>query len=227
MKIATWNLERPNKFTKRNREIVDCLEEVNADILILTESNEIINFGENYNNYHSSKLEETYYKEGERRVSIYSKFNAIEHLETFRSETSICVKFKTPLGDLTVYGTVIGIHGNRRASFMEDLNLQLADFERIGRIENLCIAGDFNISFSDNYYFTQEGRIKLINSFTKLDLLNVTANIPNNIDHIVLPINYVNARPLKIQTWNVDKMLSDHIGVAVEILDSGVEMPSL
>ena len=227
MKIATWNLERPNKFTKKNREIVDCLEEVNADILILTESNEIINFGDNYNYYHSSKLEESYYKDGERRVSIYSKYDAIEHLETFRNETSICVKFKTPLGDLTVYGTVIGIHGNRRASFMEDLNLQLADFERIGSSENLCIAGDFNISFSDNYYFTKEGRIKLINSFTKLDMLNVTANIPNNIDHIILPINYVNKEPLKIQTWNVNKMLSDHIGVAVEILDRGVEVPSL
>lgn len=217
MKIATWNIERPNKYTKKNQEIIECLKEVNADILILTESNEIIHLGENYNYYHSSKLAETYYKEGERRVSIYSKFISSEQFETFRNDTSVCVKFKTPFGDLTVYGTVIGIYGNRRVSFMEDLNLQLADFNTIGESENLCIAGDFNISFSDNYYFTEQGRKKLIASFSRLDLINVTANIPNNIDHIVLPVNYISERLIKIQTWNLDKKLSDHIGVAVEI----------
>ena len=92
MKIATWNLERPSKISRHNQAIIDCLEKIDADILILTETNEIINFGGKYNNFHTSKLEENYYKEGEKRVSIYSKFNAIQYFKTFRNNTSIWVE---------------------------------------------------------------------------------------------------------------------------------------
>ncbi len=217
MKIATWNIERPNKATKHNQTIIDCLRKINADILILTETNEIITFGDSYNYFHSSKLEETYYKDGERKVSIYSKFSSIQNFETFRNDTSICVKFNTPLGYLAVYGTVIGIHGNRRESFIADLDKQLADFDKIAETENFCIAGDLNMSFSDNYYFTKEGREKLNTSFEKLNLVNLTANIPENIDHIILTKAFVGDRKRNIETWNLDKKLSDHIGVAVEI----------
>jgi len=42
MKIATWNIERPNKYSKKNQAIIDCLQKVDADILILTETNEFI-----------------------------------------------------------------------------------------------------------------------------------------------------------------------------------------
>lgn len=217
MKIATWNIERPNKSTKRNQAIINCVAKINADILILTESNEIINFADKYNYFHSSKLIDTYYKDGERRVSIYSKFSLIRKIETFRNDTSICVQFKTPLGDLAVYGTVIGIHGNRRKSFNEDLDLQLEDFDKIAESNNFCISGDLNISFSDNYYYTNEGRQKLNSSFNELNLLNLTANIPQNIDHIILSKTFIGERNINIETWNMDKKLSDHIGVAVEI----------
>ncbi|WP_276977595.1 endonuclease/exonuclease/phosphatase family protein [Flavobacterium filum] len=217
MKIATWNLERPNKSTKKNKEIIDSLVNVNADILILTETNELINFDDNYNYFHSSKLVENLYKDGERRVSIYSKYNSLGQYETFRNDTSICVKFKTPFGNLAVYGTIIGVYGNRHTSFMQDLNLQIADFEKISKTENLCIAGDFNISFSDNYYYTAEGRNKLNKTFANLNLRNLTENIAQNIDHIVLTKEFVGERLVKFETWNLDKKLSDHIGVAVDI----------
>ncbi len=49
MKIATWNLERPNDSSKsRNTKIIESLNEVDADILILTETNTIINPGSAY-----------------------------------------------------------------------------------------------------------------------------------------------------------------------------------
>lgn len=216
MKIATWNIERPNKATKHNLAIIDCLEKINADILILTESNEFINFGAKYNYFHSSKLKDTYYKDGERRVSIYSKFSLIRQFETFRDDTSICGQFETPYGELSVYGTVIGIYGNRQKSFAEDLDQQLEDFNRIAKSTNFCIAGDLNMSFSDNYYYTKEGRQKLNSTFEELGLQNLTANIPQNIDHIILTKTFVGERIINIETWNIDKKLSDHIGVAVE-----------
>lgn len=218
MKIATWNLERPNKSTNRNQSIIDCLTRINADILILTETNEIIDFGETYSYFHTSRLKEPYYKQGERRVSIYSKYSSVEEIETFNADTAVCVKLNTPLGDLVVYGTVIGIYGNRRQSFNTDLDEQLLDFYRIGKANHYCISGDLNMTFSDNYYFTKEGRQKLITSFEQLNLINLTANIPENIDHIVISKTFLGDRQIKIETWNKDKKLSDHIGVAVEII---------
>ena len=220
MKIATWNLERPNKTSRHNQAIIDCLEKIDADILILTETNEIINFAGKYNYFHTSTLEETYYKVGEKRVSIYSKFSAVQYFKTFRSDTSICVKFNTPIGELAVYGTVIGILGNRRKSFIEDLDQQLSDFEKIAKSGNLCIAGDMNISFSDNHYYTKEGRQKLNSSFEELNLINLTAYVPQNIDHIIMARTFIGERSVNIETWNLDKKLSDHIGVAVDLLNN-------
>ncbi len=221
MKIATWNLERPSKTTRHNKAIIDCLEKIDADIFILTESNELINLGDNYNCFHSSKPGEFFYKDGERRVSIYSKFSLIGHFETFRNDTSICVQFETPFGDLAVYGTVIGIYRNRRKSFIEVLDQQLSDFGKIAKSGNFCIAGDLNISFSDNYYFTKEGRQKLNSSFKELNLVNLTANIPQNIDHIIMTRTFIGEKNVNIETWNLDKTLSDHIGVSVELHNKG------
>jgi len=217
MKIATWNLERPIKTSKRNSAIIDCLLKINADILILTETNECINLGDLYNYYHSARLEEPYYNDGERRVSIYSKYRSLEQIETFREDTSICERYETELGSLAVYGTVVGIIGNRNKGFMDDLDLQLLDFERIARKGNFCVGGDFNISFSDNYYFTKEGRRKLNESFVKLNLINLTSEIAQNIDHIIVSGTFVGDRARSIETWDEDKRLSDHMGVAVEI----------
>jgi endonuclease/exonuclease/phosphatase family metal-dependent hydrolase len=218
MKIATWNIERPNKASKNNQAIIDCLGRIDADIVILTETNEIIKPAGNYDCYHSSKLGEAYYKDGEKRVSIYSRYGLIRRFETFRSDTSICVQFDTPYGDLAVYGTVIGIYGNRHKNFIEDLDQQLLDFDKIAKTGNICIGGDLNMSFSDNYYYAREGRQKLNTSFTKLNLLNLTVNIPQNIDHIILTKTFVGERIIKIEMWNMDKKLSDHIGVAVDII---------
>jgi endonuclease/exonuclease/phosphatase family metal-dependent hydrolase len=217
MKIATWNLERPTKTSKRNPAIIDSLLKINADILILTETNEIINLGDRYTYFHTAKLEGPFYKEGERRVSIYSKYKSLEHIESFRRDTSICERLQTPLGSLAVYGTVIGIFGNRNKGFMEDLDQQLLDFGRVTEKGDFCLAGDLNISYSDNYYFTKEGRSKLNASFEKLKLINLTAGIAQNIDHIIVSRAFVGDRPKSIKTWNDDKRLSDHIGVAVEI----------
>ncbi len=217
MTIATWNLERPQKTSKRIPAIIDCIKKINPDILVLTETTEFIDLGEDYHFFHSAKLPATYYKEGERRVSIYSKYKPVKAFETFRNDTSICVQFETPFGELAVYGTVIGIYGNRQRSFDEDLDQQLKDIERMAALTRLCIAGDLNMSFSDNYYFTKEGRKKLNALFKNECMRNLTAKIPQNIDHIVVSDSYYYGHKFRCETWNTDKSLSDHIGVAVVI----------
>ena len=217
MKIATWNVERPIKTFRRIRSMTDCLQEIDPDILVLTESNVAVNLGENYNYLHTEILQESFYKEGERRSSIYSKYPLTNSFTTFRADTSICIKLNTPYGDLVVYGTVIGINGNRRKNFDEDLVKQLEDFERISTNENFCIGGDLNMSFSDDFYFTREGRQKMKDSFEKLKLTNLTAGIPENIDHIVMSNEFIKGKSIQLSEWNRDKKLSDHMGVCVTI----------
>jgi len=165
-----------------------------------------------------SNAPEDFYTTGEKRVSIFSKYDPIGNFKTFRDDTAICKVLKTPFGDLVVYGTVIGTEGNRKAGFTKDLDHQLADFDKIAGENNLCIAGDFNISFGDNYYFTGSGRQKINDSFAKLGLENLTSAIPNNIDHIVLPKKFIAGRSVSSHTWDLDKKLSDHIGVSITIV---------
>lgn len=217
MKIATWNIERPTKTAIRIRKIIDCLQIIDPDILILTETNVAVHLGETYNYFHTEILLETFYKDGERRTSIFSKYPLIDQEITFRADTSICCRLNTAFGDLSVYGTIIGINGNRRKNFDADLSKQLEDFERISANGNFCIAGDLNMSFGDNYYFTEEGRKKLDDSFQKLRLTNLTTDIPENIDHIVISEDFIKDKPIKLSTWNTDKRLSDHMGVCVSI----------
>ncbi len=112
---------------------------------------------------------------------------------------------------------MIGIHGNRRDSFKTDSDKQIEDFHRIAAHGNFCIAGDINMSFGDNYYHTNDGREKLNNAFMQLKLVNTTAGIPENIDHIILSEDFVGGREVSTLTWNEDKSLSDHIGVEVVI----------
>jgi hypothetical protein len=73
------------------------------------------------------------------------------------------------------------------------------------------------MSFSDNYYFTEKGRVELIETFDRIGLKILTEGIKENIDHIVMPRTLVGGLPLKVTQWNEMKILSDHKGVMAEL----------
>lgn len=218
MKIATWNLERPTNQSLRLTNIQDILISLEADIIILTETNKFIDLGSEYYSFNSSGLSNPMYKEGELRSSIYSKYPSFAKIKTFNEETSICEVLDTPIGNIAVYATIIGIYGNRHPNFKTDLELQLLDFNSIGTQYPICIAGDFNISFCDNYYYTKEARDKLNNSFNELGLINLTDKVQNNIDHIVISQELLSVSEVNCHVWNLDKKVSDHIGVMVDLI---------
>jgi endonuclease/exonuclease/phosphatase family metal-dependent hydrolase len=222
MKIATWNIERPDTSSKeRNSQIIQALKEVNADILILTETNSLISPGEQYTPYSSEPLpnlkDSIAYKSGENRTTIWSKYRAITRIETSDSSTSVCVSVETPLGELNIYGTVIGVLGNREKSFLPDLKSQILDWGRICGSGDTCIAGDFNITFSDNYYFTKDGRAQILDCFAHLKIDNLTSSLSENIDHIAISESFLKTTKYTTQIWNQDKHLSDHKGVCVSL----------
>lgn len=223
MKIATWNLERPTKNGHKTPAILQYLYKLNADILVLTETNEFIDLGNEYECFHTEIFSGQFYNEGDRQVSVFSKYPITKQIPTFRADTSLCLEINTPLGELIVYGTIIGNFGNRGDLFKLDLDKQLSDFETIGKTKNFCIIGDFNISFSDNIYFTKEGREKLKNSFEMLGMMLMTGRTAKNIDHIVLTKRFIENRKIINGVWNDTEnkkdRLSDHKGVYVEIFE--------
>ena len=229
--IATWNVERPNLTMEKEKERVNAinaeLKKHPADILILTETNECITPENIEYVHHSEPLEKeaggNYYKEGERRVSIWSVHPIIETLKVKNSLTSACAVIQTPLGNLAVFGCIIGIHG-RGKGFDTDLQDQMADLRRFQEAGyNICYAGDFNMSFCDSFYTKKSARSQLSVLFSTLKMKNLTADIPENIDHIVISESFRPISSFEKECWNKDKknacpiVLSDHKGVAVTL----------
>ena len=217
MTIATWNLERL-KYQKETPEIISILEDLNADILVLTEYDEMVNL-KNYpykiTTKNLSELQAVYYKPSEKRVRIYSKYEIVNQLPTYDEYTSCCAEIKTGRGNLLVYGTIIGIFGNRHENFKTDLSKQIIDFKTLSINQNICIIGDYNISFSDNYYFTNWGRNELNNSFEENRIANLTHHLSEAIDHIAISQAFIGTAQVETQEWNLDKKLSDHKGVSI------------
>lgn len=111
----------------------------------------------------------------------------------------------------------MGIYGNRHDNFKQDLPKQIEDFKRLSAGgKNLCIAGDYNLSFSDNYYYTTEGRASVLDCFNQIGVKILTAERTWCIDHIALSERFGFGSNLLIQEWNEDKRLSDHKGIVVD-----------
>ncbi|WP_432670753.1 endonuclease/exonuclease/phosphatase family protein [Flavobacterium sp. SM2513] len=224
MKIATWNIERL-KHKSALPEIHTVLVELNADILVLTETDSRIHlskFKTCITTPSLSELDAKTYSQTEHRVAIYTNYEVINQFETCDNYTSLCVEVATPKGNLIIYGTIIGIYGNRNPNFKTDLLQQIADIESLSKKGNFCFIGDYNTSFSDNYYFTNYGRIILDEAFEKNTLKLVTRNQPECIDHIAISKSFITDKIVEIQEWNHDKKLSDHKGIAVHLKSSTV-----
>jgi hypothetical protein len=213
MKIATWNLKRLEM--SKNEQILDTLADINADILVLTETSSKIQL-DNYNCISTKPLPSNFdnikYESGENRVSIWTKFKTITQHNTFDSYTTVCTDIETPFGVLTVYGAIIGVFANRQPRFDNDLKGQLMDFEKIFPSRQICLTGDLNVTFSGRPWPSIMARQILVDTFKKFNLTNTTANIIDTVDHIVLSNDFLENKHLDIQTWNEDKKLSDHVG---------------
>lgn len=219
MKIATWNIERL-KHKSKLIEIITILNNLNAAILVLTETDSRINlsnFKYKINTPFLTEIAPDKYKTTENRISIFTNYEIIEQIETYDKYTSLCLKLKTEIGDLLVYGTIIGIYGNRHENFKMELLNQLEDYKKLSHENNLCIIGDYNISFSDNYYFTNFGREELNKSFETNNLELVTRERKECIDHIAISQKLIKNKIIETKEWNENKKLSDHKGICIII----------
>ena len=220
MRIATWNVERL-KHSRNLDEIRSLCTKAAADILVLTETDGRLK-PEYKHCFHTTSLKgitvPARYADTENRVSIYTNYECVQRYPTCDEATSVCVELVTGFGNLLVYGTIIGIKGNRDPNYKEDLSRQRADIGRLRKTGyKICMIGDFNCSFSDGYYYTKSGRNTMTEAFAVNNMEILTAELPECIDHIAVSANLIADRSVRIWEWNEDKRLSDHKGVAVEI----------
>jgi endonuclease/exonuclease/phosphatase family metal-dependent hydrolase len=219
MKIATWNIQR----LQHKRELAEmkklCVQAC-ADVFVLTESDTqfALDYKSCLRTSPPSDTERSIYKSTERRVEIYSNYEIVSKHETFDEQTAVCAELATERGSLLVYGVIIGIQGSRDIGFKTDLPRIIDDIERLAATgKPLCVCGDFNITFSDNYYYTKAGRTALEESFKASNLLLLTRNQPQCIDHIAISRGFVGDADVLVEEWNHDKILSDHKGICVEL----------
>ena len=220
MRIATWNVERL-KHKRELENIKSICNDFNADIFVLTETDEQIKLNHKIF-FQTPKLSEApssyflpaIYKNSENRVTIFTNYNPVKIYKTYDKFTVICIELETEFGNLLVYGTIIGISGNRNKNFKQDLLKQIEDFKILSK-KNICIVGDYNLSFADNYYFTNFGRDTLLKNFDKLKIEILTKNCAECIDHIAISKNFLVGRKFSFGEWNLEKNLSDHKGIFV------------
>ncbi len=222
MRIATWNVERL-KHNKDREKMLAEIEKVAADILVLTETDERLkpDYPYCYKTPLLKYLKPDYYKAAENRVSIYTKYNCVKEYATYDKYTAICVELQTEYGNLLIYATIMGIFGNREKSFKADLEKQMADIKKFSDAgHRICVIGDYNMSFSDNYYYTKFGREMVNKCFCDNNIFLITRNRLECIDHIAISDGFMQGSGLTvamINEWNYDKSLSDHKGIVVDI----------
>jgi len=235
IRIATWNIERPTLTGwKKNPGITGKIREIDADIWILTETNASIvpsslRFPQTgYVSQASLPTKELFHKLGESCTAIWSRYGIKQTIKTFEFDTAVCAEVDTPLGLMLVYGTILTYANDRgpnnKSKKWEEHRKAIGDHKKDWALiasafprHTLCIAGDFNTSFCDNYYYAESNRSDLLAAFKSHDMKNLTADVKQNIDHIVVSQSLIKNSKVSITTWNEDKQLSDHMGICVDI----------
>ena len=220
MKIVSWNLERPNQNinSTKNQFIFETITALNPDIIFLSETNSIINF-ENYFKVESTQLPDFHdnqkYDKGENRITIFSKYPFVFQTITYDNFTAVCGEVITDLGNLMLYGSIIGSFGGKNKFFENDLHHQKEELKII--IKNICFAGDFNISFSGFPYPSRKVISETEQFFQENNLINLTKENLDCALHIVISKDFLKDLNYKSHIVSVDRKISDHDLVWVEL----------
>lgn len=220
MKIATWNIER---MAHSPAQIQLACEKVQADILVLTESDDRVCPEYEYcfhtptpPDIEGTRFGTIRYAPTEHRVSLFTHYPPVRQHITADKYASLCVELKTERGNLLVYGTVIGTH-DVTTVFQQDLKKQLPDFERLTADGNrLCICGDFNCFFTGRCWPSKVGRDALLQAFSQAHMELLTKKQPDYIDHIAISKQFLDNTAVHIEEWNLDRKLSDHKGIVAQ-----------
>jgi len=228
MKIATLNIDWARKRNPVKTE--EFLNQFDFDFLILTEAIDLDlkNFKYKYfcsqipENTVYENLNYTDYLKGEKafRTILYSKLPCSKKYSVTDDKTNLALEFETELGNIIFYCTIIGTWFNRKPFVENELQNTIQDCRKLYSInKNILIIGDFNTSFKKgegHFSINSNTTESLKNLFEELNLINVTEEIDENIDHVVIPKTFGNN--IEEANFFVDKdILSDHKGIYISI----------
>jgi|GEM_PF-97180 len=221
-RIANWNLERPLKINKKSQLAINKINEINADVLVLTETSSFIEL----NQYpYISRTKEYKDYPNEQSAVIYSKWE-IEK-EVVRTEGEIASLINTPFGKIIVYAMIISYKNSCINQIKEDGSIykgwdkhkeeiKLSDehwryISSLYPTVPLFVLGDYNQT-RDGYkrgYGTEEVRLLLTNALNSNNLTCVTeedfsmskklsvdpkkGKVRRNIDHISISSDFFNS----------------------------------
>ena len=163
---GTWRGQARHELD-RPRRILDIIQKVDADIWILTETNEIVVPGSDYHAVASTPVDGLH-RSGENWTTIWSRFPVTGVIPTHAPEIAVCVEIDSPAGPLIVYGTVLPYHADRVASdgyrgwqsHYESIPRHGADWRKIRQdypTHVICVAGDFNQSRDERRWHPTAG----------------------------------------------------------------------
>lgn len=238
LKIATWNLDHPKpKSWKKTPAITDQIKTINADVWILTETNnlaiDLLSLG--YVKFSSIEYEDKGLQQN-AYTTIWTKIQTpTQVINTFDPEISVCIKLSLKDYNFLIYGTIITWHGDRgrdrKSRNWEEHYHSIAqhgnDWEKIMKMNSNCklmIAGDFNQARDGSgWYGTQKGIDSLTRQLNRNNLICVTDKVKpekrHNIDHICIS-QELQPNCLANCWENIsdnDVIMSDHNGVFVEM----------
>jgi len=176
MRIATWNVERPGDGdSSRTKRILAKLEEIAADIWILTETHETVRPKSGAHQVSSPNIEAApiSHRVGEHKVTVWSRWPMLNRYEVSMVNRAAWTAIETPIGDLIVYGTVIPYHGARWPygtkrnwdAHYAAIAVQGAEWGRLRQkypSSGMCVAGDFNQNRTGAYKYGSKWGRKLL-----------------------------------------------------------------
>jgi hypothetical protein len=248
VRIATWNLERPRLGSHRKLPgILARIAEVDADVWVLTETNDVaVDVSATHPYRVSSEPVGAYHAPGERWTTVWSRWEA-ERVETGDLTVTACARVATPSGMMLVYGTVLPYHADRgRAGtartweeFLRVTPLQAEEWRTLrDRFpdDRFCVAGDLNQSLDGRrwtgrlWYGTARTREVLGEGLRGAGLGCVTGHdlveagwltSRSSIDHVCLDAASA-GEVVEVGAWEAGAgegggRLSDHNGVWVDL----------
>lgn len=243
MKIATWNLECADPNTSQAQRQRQWLDRINADIWVLTETNDDISPGSAYQGVASGQSD-CPRGSGKPWVQIWVRNGEISPLPTADEARTVCARVTLTTGlDYLVYGTVLpGLDSSWRShpaaqgeAFLAALALQQADWLRLRSTypeTTLIVAGDFNQDLGDMpYYGSRRNKQALRQALATVNLDGLTAGDNDPVRRLLgsqhASINHICLAGTQGQTsyptftWpnQLEELrgLADQFGVGVEV----------
>ena len=227
IRIATWNVEWATPETKAGKRIQQIIEQIDADIFVLTEGcKELMPEGFVLDGGSDWGYEST--DERRRKVLLWSRYPLVDASDgdgfQLPGGRIIAATVQHPVGDILIYGVCIpwkDAHvrtGRKDRTPWEDHSTFLEGLRQLVEQEKspLVVAGDFNqrIPRVSQPVLVAEQLSRC------MDGLQVCTALPLDkplIDHIVVSQEFIATKVEVIPDHDTEGRLSDHRGVIAEL----------